>query len=390
MIGTREWRGLLAATVMVQAAGFAVIVAGPSIQADLDASFDQVLLVSAGYLVAFGALTATGARLGDRFGHRSVFRWGVVGFTATSLVCGLAPNAEVLIGGRFLQGAVAAFVLPQVLALVPDEDRRAKVLGVVTAFGVLGGLAGGGLLAAEPGWRAVLFVNVPIGLAILAMTTLLAKGTARSRQLVATPLSLLTVLFFFAASGGLYLVFTYYLRTGFGIGPATTGLMFVPLGVTFVLGSALRDRLRRLVGVTMPVAGTALVACTLYGGALVAQLPRGAQPPLLVVMISIVGFGQGLVIGPLVTGLRGRVAPVMPVGLALGVAVAGVCYQNVLGDDAVAFTFAALLLAGLAMVASLLSAVTERHRNGPTHVTYGARSASEAELNGIHFSHQTK
>ncbi|TDV53610.1 MFS transporter [Actinophytocola oryzae] len=464
MIGKREWLGLiavLAATFMTQVDGFVVNVASPSIQDDLDAGFDQIQLVGAAYVIAFGALMVTGARLGDRVGHRSVFLWGVAGFTITSLLCGLAPSAELLVTARFLQGATAAFMAPQVLAIIRatvlDAEARAKVLGVygvVIGLGVITGIAGGGVLVdldvAGLGWRPVLLVNVPVGLVVLVLTALLPKGEAvRSRRLdlvgallttvglpallvalilgpgdrwwlwlglglalavfailaaqqrelhkgggdplfpprvVTAPgmrLSLLTVLSFFATSAGLYLVYTYYLQTGLRIDPATAGLMFVPLGFTFALGSAVCRRLGHRVMMPLPVAGTALVATVLYAGALVVQLPEGVQPPLLVAMISIVGFGQGLVVAPLVAGILSRVAPaeagaasgmattVTQVGLALGVAAAGVCYRTVLGatpgdagvpfaDHARAFTFAALLLAALATTTSLLSARLHR------------------------------
>jgi MFS family permease len=192
MIGRREWLGLwtvLAATFMTQVDGFIVNVASPSIQHDLDAGFDQIQFVGAAYVVAFGALLITGARLGDRAGHRTVFLWGVAGFTLTSLLCGLAPNAELLIAARFLQGATAAFMAPQVLSIiratVTDTEQRAKavgVYGVVIGLGVISGIAGGGILVdldiAGLGWRPVLLVNVPIGLAILALGRLLPPGVA--------------------------------------------------------------------------------------------------------------------------------------------------------------------------------------------------------------------
>jgi MFS family permease len=192
VIGRREWLGLgtvLAATFMTQVDGFIVNVASPSIQLDLGAGFDQIQFVGAAYVVAFGALLITGARLGDRVGHRTVFLYGVAGFTLTSLLCGLAPSAELLILARFLQGATAAFMAPQVLSIiraaVPDTDQRAKavgVYGVVIGLGVISGIAGGGILVdldlAGLGWRPVLLVNVPIGLAILLLGRLLPAGAA--------------------------------------------------------------------------------------------------------------------------------------------------------------------------------------------------------------------
>jgi MFS family permease len=464
VIDRRTWFGLgavLTATFMTQVDGFVVNVASPTIQADLGAGFDDIQFVGAAYVVAFGALLVTGARLGDRIGHRGVFVWGVLGFTVTSLLCGLAPNAELLIAARFLQGATAAFMAPQVLAIiratVHDAEHRAKVLGVygvVIGLGVISGIAGGGILVdldvAGLGWRSVLLINVPIGAAILALTRFLPTSEINAPQrldlvgalltMVGLPallvalilgpgdrwwlwlglglalavfailaaqqrelhkgggdplfpprvvtalgmrLALLTVLSFFATSAGLYLVYTYYLQTGLGITPGTAGLMFVPLGFTFALGSAACRRLGHRVRVSLPVAGAAIVAVVLFCGALIAQLPHDTQPPLLVVMIALAGFGQGLVVTPTVAGILSRVTPteagaasgmattVTQVGLALGVAVAGVCYRTVLGatpgepgvpfaDHATAFTFAALLLAALATTTSLLSARLHR------------------------------
>jgi MFS family permease len=458
------WLGLaavLAATFMTQVDGFIVNVASPSIQHDLGAGFDQIQFIGAAYVVAFGALLITGARLGDRVGHRTVFLWGVAGFTVTSLLCGLAPNAELLIAARFLQGATAAFMAPQVLSIiratVSDTEQRAKVIsvyGVVIGLGVISGIAGGGILVdldiAGLGWRPVLLVNVPIGVAILACGRLLpASQTAAGQRLdlvgaaltaVGLPallvplifgpsgsswlwlglvlavvvfavfagqqralhrrggcplfpprvvtargmrLSLLTVMSLFATNSGLFLVFTYYLQTGLGLTPFVAGLMFVPLGVGFSLASAANRWLTQRISAPVPVLGCATVAVVLLGGAVITQAPQEVQPALLAVMIGIAGLGQGMVVAPLVAGILSRVRPaeagaasgmattMTQLGLALGVAVAGVWYRTVLGatpgdagvpfeDSATAFAATAVLLAVLASITSLLNARLHR------------------------------
>lgn len=181
--GTRERLGLtaiLAATFMGQVDGFIVTVAAPSVQRDLPATFGQIQLIGASYVLACAAGLATGGRLGDRYGRRKVFLAGIAVFTVASLLCGLAPSAEVLIAMRFIQGAAAAALVPQELALIRsiclDETRLNRAIslyGVVLGLGVICGLAGGGFLVhwnpGGLGWRAVFLINVPIGLLILLL-----------------------------------------------------------------------------------------------------------------------------------------------------------------------------------------------------------------------------
>ncbi len=104
-------------------------------------------------MLAAAAGLITGGRLGDRYGRRRMFLAGVAVFTLASLICGIAPNAEVLIAARFVQGAAAAALIPQELALIrtmfTDDARRARAIstyGVVVGLGVIFGLAGGGFL----------------------------------------------------------------------------------------------------------------------------------------------------------------------------------------------------------------------------------------------------
>ena len=156
-----------------------VNVALGSVGRDLDASGAALQLVVAGYTVVYGMLLITGARLGAMFGVRRMFGIGTALFTLSSLACGLAPTADVLIGARLLQGAGAAMMMPQVMSVIQlyfTGPARAKALSVYAAVLAVGGAAGlvlGGVLVDADlfgtGWRSVFLVNVPFGIAILVL-----------------------------------------------------------------------------------------------------------------------------------------------------------------------------------------------------------------------------
>ncbi len=155
-----------------------VNVAAPSIHASLHASGAGLQLVVAGYTISYAVLLVTGARLGDILGHRRMFMAGLVLFTLASLGCGLASSAGLLITLRFVQGAAAALMIPQVLSLIqrthagPARARAMSRYAAVLAGGaVVGQVVGGLLITANlfgSGWRPVFLVNVPIGVALLA------------------------------------------------------------------------------------------------------------------------------------------------------------------------------------------------------------------------------
>lgn len=178
---TRRWWVLaivVAAQFMFGVDAFIVNVAIPTIAVDLHATPAQIESVIAIYLIAYATLVVTGGRLGDIHGTKNVFLAGVLGFTATSLWCGLAQSGAELIVARLAQGATAALMVPQVLAtlhLLFTDKSRSRAFGI---YGIVLGLAGaagfllGGLLVtidlAHTGWRSVFFVNVPCGLVIAA------------------------------------------------------------------------------------------------------------------------------------------------------------------------------------------------------------------------------
>jgi MFS family permease len=157
---------------------FIVNVAIPTIAVELHASPAQIEAVIAIYLIAYATLVITGGRLGDIYGTKNVFLAGVLGFTVTSLWCGLSRSGPELITARLAQGATAALMVPQVLAtlhLLFTDGSRGRAFGI---YGIVLGLAGaagfllGGILVTSDlaglGWRAVFFVNVPFGLLIIA------------------------------------------------------------------------------------------------------------------------------------------------------------------------------------------------------------------------------
>ena len=193
---TRPWLMLgtvLSATFMSGFDANAVYVALPSLHREFHAGAAELELVVAGYLVSFAALLVTCGRLGDLLGHRRLFLAGLAGFALTSLLCGLARSPIELVVGRFLQGATAAAMVPQVIAMIstvfPEKDRPRAFswLGVVIGIGGICGQVLGGLLVGADlfgwTWRPIFFVNVPIGVIALIMARqLIPRGEPTQRS----------------------------------------------------------------------------------------------------------------------------------------------------------------------------------------------------------------
>ncbi|MFJ8884123.1 MFS transporter [Streptomyces sp. NPDC102402] len=154
-----------------------VNVALTSISDDLHGGPAALELVVSGYGLTFALGLVLGGRLGDAFGRRRLYAYGLAAFTVTSALCGLAPAIEFLVTARLLQGAAAAMLVPQVLATiqaVTQGPARARAIGMYGATAGLGMVTGqilGGLLVsldlAGMGWRSVFVINVPIGVAAL-------------------------------------------------------------------------------------------------------------------------------------------------------------------------------------------------------------------------------
>ncbi|GAA0578144.1 MFS transporter [Streptomyces crystallinus] len=171
-MGTAKGRWVLFTTVL--GSGMAMLdstvvnVALPRIGADLDADMAVLQWTVNAYMLTLAGLILLGGALGDRYGRRKVFVVGVVWFAAGSLLCGLAPDAGVLIAARALQGMGGALLTPGSLALIQASfhpDDRAAAVGVWSGLGGVGAAVGpflGGWLVDGPGWRWVFLLNVPL------------------------------------------------------------------------------------------------------------------------------------------------------------------------------------------------------------------------------------
>lgn len=151
-----------------------VSVALPAIRADLGASEADLQWFVAAYVLGLGAGLITGGRLGDRYGRRRLLLLGMAGFVAFSVACALAATPDVLIVSRALQGLAAAAMVPQVLAIVRSTFDGADLARAFGAYGATVGLAsvagpvlGGLLVDTAVGWRAIFWINVPIGIAMI-------------------------------------------------------------------------------------------------------------------------------------------------------------------------------------------------------------------------------
>ena len=160
-----------------------VNVALPSIQRDLHFSQGNLTWVVNAFLVSFGSLLLLAGRLGDLVGRKRVFLAGVAVFSTASLLCGLAPSQGALIGARFLQGIGAALQASVILAIIITEfseaGERVRAMGAYVFVSVAGGSLGllaGGLLTEALSWHWIFFVNLPIGIATLALGRLMIPG----------------------------------------------------------------------------------------------------------------------------------------------------------------------------------------------------------------------
>ncbi|HXW35482.1 MAG TPA: MFS transporter [Acidimicrobiales bacterium] len=197
MSGTRgHWRRspsvllavILTAQMMVVLDATIVNVALPHIQRTFGFSSSTLSWVLNAYVLTFGGLLLLGARSGDLLGRRRIFLIGIGVFSVSSLLGGIATAGWMLLAARALQGVGGAMAAPAALALLtvifPEGAQRVRAIALFTTVSAAGGATGlvvGGLITEWASWRGVMFVNVPIGLAVIAVGALVLTETERRR-----------------------------------------------------------------------------------------------------------------------------------------------------------------------------------------------------------------
>src|SRR5215212_9554586 len=172
------------ALFMIMLDNTVVNVALPSIQRDLHTSLSALEWTINAYTLTFAVLLVTGGRLGDIFGRRRMFLFGVITFAVSSAAIGVSPSDAWLIAGRALQGIGAAFMMPATLSIISNAfppQERGKAIGTwagVSAIALAIGPLVGGWMVEHVGWQAIFFINVPVA-AIAVVVTLWAAHKSR-------------------------------------------------------------------------------------------------------------------------------------------------------------------------------------------------------------------
>lgn len=160
----------------------AVAVAFPNFIKDFDTNVLWAAWTISIYLAAVTSVMPLMGNLSDTFGRKKVFLYSLILFTASSLACGLAPNIYCMVAFRFLQGVGGASFLPTAAGIMSDRfpEHRTRAIGLLTSIFPIGGIIGpnlGGWIVSRYSWRYVFYINLPIGLVLIALTMILLEET---------------------------------------------------------------------------------------------------------------------------------------------------------------------------------------------------------------------
>ena len=310
-------------------------VALPSIREDLGFSEASLAWVVNAYLITFGGFLLLGGRLGDLFGHRRLFLIGITIFTLASALCGLATSQEMLVVARAVQGfgaaVVSAVALSLMMTLFTEPAERAKAMGVFGFVASGGGSLGvllGGIITDVLSWHWIFLVNVPVGIAVVALTLVLVPAarvpSAAQRLDVAGAVTVTVSL----------MIAVYAIVNGNGVGwltGRTLGLLAVA-GVLFAIFLVIEARtssplmplslfrLRNLsTANVVGVLWSAAMFAWFFLSALYLQLVLGYSP----LQVGLAFLPGNLIMGALSIGLSARlvmrfgIRPPLAVGLLL-------------------------------------------------------------------------
>src|SRR6266568_317321 len=393
----RSWAALtvlMFGTFMFVLDFFIVNVALPSIQQGLRAGEGAIEWIVAGYGISTAVLLVTGGRLGDQFGRRRVFAAGMAVFVVTSAACALAPDPAVLVAARVAQGVGAALMAPNILSIIgvvytgPARVRAISVYGMVMGLAATSGQLIGGVLIRTDlgglGWRAIFWINVPLGVAaLLACPRLVPESRADQRSrldltgvtlitacLVAVVLPLragrITQTAFWCQQAASYLVLGLYLQQGRGLSALAAGAVFTVLAAGYLITSFQAPALTVRFGRRVIAAGAVLAAAG--DAALYLATDHGGSVAWLFPGLLLLGAGQGLCITPLTTtvlshadpatagSVSGALSTAQQVGNSIGVAITGVLFFGALGHGyGLAFERSVLQMGALLLVVAALT-----------------------------------
>ncbi|MGJ0120088.1 MFS transporter [Williamsia sp. MIQD14] len=338
--------------LMVVIDGLIVTIALPDIRSDMELSAATQGWVVNAYLLAFGALLLVASRAADRLGHRKVFTAGVVVFTLASLCGGLAPGAGMLVAARVAQGIGAAAIAPTSLSLLTTTftgDARSRALSAWSATSAVagaGGLVVGGVITAELGWRWVFLANVPLGVAVFALTAALpaVAGTVEAppstpypwrmvlrRSIVVANVSMAVL--GAAMTAALYCL-SLFLQNVQGRNPLQTGSALLPMSAVLALGAVTSPRLLARWGTTA-VTTTGTIVAAAGAAALTMSMAFDHGPAVLIGATLVWACGAGVLTMPIVSRATADVPPAAA-GLASGTVSVARQIGGVLGVAAIA------------------------------------------------------
>jgi EmrB/QacA subfamily drug resistance transporter len=423
----------------------------PAIQASFGVGEAGLQWVVAAYSLGMAVFIMTSATLADLRGRRRVYIAGIVVFTAASVACGMAPSILALDIARGVQGAAAATVNVASLALVsaafPDAKAKASAIGIWAAIAGVANAIGpalGGVLVETVGWRSIFWVNLPVGIVVVALTfrfvvesrddrprTLDLPGQAlfmitvgafaygviegphtgwssvpiltcliaavlgfiafvRVENRAADPMmdlslfrdptyavAIATICVGLFTFYGMLLMTTQYLQNVRGFTPVDTGLFLLPFSVGMFVGSLLAGRLVRAYGATRPIR-TGLV---LMMAALLVLIAGTARHPLLVMLgLTMVGFGYALCLTPITTLAMSSVSP-QRAGMASGIMSAQRAIGSTLGFAVMGSILSAWLGATLSSdLAAVVPNASERQAISQTIIAGANPRAHIAEI----------